>query len=358
MRARSVAGVVRGPDGRGIAGARITVVDTSASTRKITGVSRDDGSWEIEGLGNEPVEVKAEADGFAEVTLKDVLPDSKDVVLELVPLGSVKGTVVDGDGRPVKAFSAKPEVVEIESGYPRPRSLRYKTYGNPEGTFEIKNLSPGRYTIVIQAPGYRGTRVRDVRVAAGEATDVGEVTLLPGGILTGRVVDPDGRPIAGAKVSVIGGGNHFVMSRGRRPATSVVTGPNGEFKFEGLKGGKMRVKASFEGFVTTQSDSFDPNELDGDLVLTLERGSSIMGTVVDGRDRPVPKISVYLTGESVNDRTVTDEQGRFEFTGLPGGRYTVRTFTFKSANRKPPKEAIEKVDLPAGETLELILRRG
>jgi len=95
-------------------------------------------------------------------------------------------------------------------------------------------------------------------------------------------------------------------------------------------------------------------------VITLERGSAIVGTVVDAGNRPVPKISVYLTGENVNktDRTVTDEQGRFEFTGLPGGRYTVRTFTFKSANSKPAKEAVEKIDLSSGETLELILRRG
>jgi len=360
-KAHRLAGVVRTTDGRPVPGARITVVDTSVDgVRKLGAASKEDGSWEVEGLGSQPVEVSAEADGYGRVTLKEVKPDTQDVLLELPPLGGVSGIVVNQDGKPVRAFSVKPIPVEIDQGYSRPRNTRFKTFGNVDGSFKFEDLPPGTYTLNVQSPGYRGTTLENVRVDAGQITDVGTLTLLPGGVLVGRVLDATGAPVAGAKVSVVGGVSKFSMAPGRTPRATVTTGPDGTFKFEGLRSGRVKVRVSAEGFVPTVSEEVDPNLQKEELVVTLQPSSGIQGVVIGPDRNPLSGIQVFLKGVGVNVTrgTRTDAQGRFVFSDIPPGTYRVRTFKFRKPNEKEVREAIEELRVGPGEQVEVVLQRG
>src|SRR5678816_3940046 len=55
--------------------------------------------------------------------------------------------------------------------------------------------------------------------------------------------------------------------------------------------------------------------------------ASISGRVVSIDGSPLPRTQVQLAGAGVTGRTVlTDGDGRYSFTALPAGRYTLRVF--------------------------------
>ncbi len=353
--ARSVSGTVTDAQRRPIAGARVTAIDTSAGTRKESNVSDENGQFTVGNLGGDPVELLAEAEGYGKQTLHDVATGKSGVEIQLMALGGVKGIVVDGDGKPVKAFSARAEPIDIDAGYETPRTS-FKTFSGAEGGFEIPNLPPGSYTINVQSPGYRGAQAENIRVAAADVADVGVLRLQAGGMLNGRVIDAYGTPVPDATVTVIGGASRLPGARGGASATTATTDADGRFAFEGLKGGATKFRVSKPGYLSTDSDSIDPNTLASELVLRLGAGGTIAGVVINGRREPLGSVKVYLKGEPKSAQTETDGRGRFVFDELPEGVYTVRTFTFaKPGEERRPEPVIEDVEVSPGGSVEVEL---
>jgi hypothetical protein len=77
------------------------------------------------------------------------------------------------------------------------------------------------------------------------------------------------------------------------------------------------------------------------------------------RDRPAPDVVVTLRGESIARTTVTDPQGRFEFTGLPRGAYEVSAempSLFAGAGEARMATARKEVTLDTHRQVALALR--
>ncbi len=352
--ARSVSGTVTDAQRRPIAGARITAIDASAGTRKESNISDENGQFTVGNLGGEPVEIQAAADGYGTQTLHDVQTGKTGVEIQLMALGGVKGIVVDDEGKPVKAFSARAEPVETDAGYEAPRTS-FKTFSGANGGFEIGNLPPGSYTINVQAPGYRGVQAANIRVTAADISDVGVLKLQVGGALHGRVIDSYGTPVPDATVTVIGGSSRLPGARGGASATTATTDADGRFAFEGLRGGATKFRAAKPGYLGVDSDSIDPNTLASDLVLRLGVGGMISGVVINGRRQPLGSVKVYLKGDPKSAQTETDGQGRFAFDELPEGVYTVRTFAFAKPGEERAPEPVLDVEVSAGGNVEVEL---
>lgn len=132
----------------------------------------------------------------------------------------ISGVVVDGDGRPVQGVTVEAVAAEHATAAPRP-------YAHPEaktdasGAFELRGVPPARYVIGInltrpprpEEPYSRtffpGTVLPDdaaiVEVAAGDRRTLPAFRLagpLVEHPLRGCVVGPDGRPSAGALVTL------------------------------------------------------------------------------------------------------------------------------------------------------------
>lgn len=150
--------------------------------------------------------------------------------------------------------------------------------------------------------------------------------------LRGRVLDPNGKPLADVPVLVIAGGH-----QGERPRTNAA----GEFSVIGLP-------PTNDGFVAVHVPGYavqvrEPVRVSGrspeSVTMRLERESVLEGRVVDADEHPLANAKVTIRGERrlrtplrkdatweevvQRDTLRTDADGRFRFDGLYAGRFEV-----------------------------------
>ncbi|MFI6356553.1 MFS transporter [Streptomyces sp. NPDC050743] len=102
-----------------------------------------------------------------------------------------------------------------------------------DGSFELADLVPGGYTLVVNAPGHRPAAL-PVDVTPG-AADVCEIGLEPGARLHGVVGTATGRPLGDAKVTLLDSAGNVVGT--------MITGSDGAYGFTDLDGGEYTVIA-------------------------------------------------------------------------------------------------------------------
>ncbi|MQY38719.1 putative multidrug resistance protein MdtD [Streptomyces sp. RB17] len=132
-----------------------------------------------------------------------------------------------------------------------------------DGAFELADLVPGSYTLVVNAPGHRPAAL-PVEVTPG-AADVCEIRLEPGARLHGVVGTATGRPLDDAKVTLLDAAGNVVGT--------TITGSDGAYGFTDLVGGDYTVIAS--GYAPVAgSVRLDGSGVTGfDLELSHEDGS-------------------------------------------------------------------------------------
>lgn len=145
------------------------------------------------------------------------------------------------------------------------------------------------------------------------------------GILTGTVIDAEGRPIAGANVAICfmeGQGGSISVEKEH----AVRTDAQGRYVVQAIprqwpegKPTKLRVIVYKDGYVGVESEPcvFQPGD-NGTQVgdpIRLEPGVSLSGTVVDPEGRPVVGASVEVAGSW--------SQGTRTYKTGPAGRFTV-----------------------------------
>lgn len=91
--------------------------------------------------------------------------------------------------------------------------------------------------------------------------------------------------------------------------------------------GSYRLVARADGFLPAheQGLTLTRGEELGEVLLTLERGERISGTV-HHEDEPQTGARVFAIGEGFVREGVTDEIGHFEIEGLPHGSFVVRAY--------------------------------
>jgi RNA polymerase sigma factor (sigma-70 family) len=108
------------------------------------------------------------------------------------PGATVSGRVLGPDGRPVPG--AKLMVVEKETGGPAPQPV-----AGPDGRFAFRLPAHGMSHLIAAAPGFGADWVT---LSAGESRIDVVLRLTEDLPITGRVIDLQGRPVAGAAVGV------------------------------------------------------------------------------------------------------------------------------------------------------------
>jgi hypothetical protein len=302
--------------------------------------SDSDGKFRLDGFtADRPIMLNVSAQGYA-TQQKNVTPPAADIAVVLKTAGTVRGRVEDADTmKPITDFTVGRTgprgggPMQIMVG----RGGGDQAFQSDDGSFELTEVPPGKWTVRGSAAGYRAAEASGIEIGEGETKEGVLLQLKKGGGLAGRVLDPRGSAVANASVTwhpseSEGGAMGAAMGRmmGGGAGGSTTSDADGRFQFDGLPASHVTVTASHSDYLESSRDIDPAKEQSVDL--TLGTGASISGTVVgtDGRSG-VPGALVQLNEEGSGgggfggggESTRSDGAGNFIFDHLTAGRFKV-----------------------------------
>ena len=190
-----------------------------------------------------------------------------------------------------------------------------------DGRFEMRGMPHrGSGSIFVRAEGYRDAHEQVHNATKGTLVKNFALAPQPSASLEGSVIDPNGRGIAGARVSA--GGREAAM-----------TGEDGRFRVTGVRSarGSARIQVEAEGFAkwVVRVEDVRVGGETGELLIRLEkRGGTVWGRVADDAGQPVQEAKVFLKKPgSRTYSTSTDEKGHFEIQNMVAGTYRIDAVT-------------------------------
>ncbi|MEW6125494.1 MAG: carboxypeptidase regulatory-like domain-containing protein [Acidobacteriota bacterium] len=288
-------------------------------------------------------------------TLSEHPPTHKGVISGRVTIDGkpAQGIIVvalpdDSDIRAFRQFVAK--------GVPFP-----KVSTNDDGTFRFNGIEAGRYKLSVHAPtmlyvvGQDNESIdKTFTVGKDDVIENINFALIRGGVITGRVIDADGKPVIGEVVNAIrqrGSDKEPYQRRVTGGIESFLTDDRGIYRIYGLANGRYKIAVGGDSTFPGQSvqrgkrarqtyypgvadasaakevEITDANEVQGvDIkVEAVPSTYAISGRVIDAETgKPVPHAVVKYSsfGTSFNPLSISaNAQGEFKIQGVRNNNY-------------------------------------
>lgn len=342
----SLSGRVLLPDGRPFAGAQVSIdrvdIERAVGDDRITtqtNTAEQDGAFAFQdlepgtyGIQVIPPDVSLSTGKVFEIMQVSLKQGEHKSELRVVYGAEgnyvVAGVVVNTRNQPI-------EGVDVSSSH---GTVTRRAKTNYRGEFVLEHVARGQYTISADHEDYTD---KYVQAKAGDSDLL--IVMLGKGSFEGRVLDAkSGAPVSDYEVSYMNGHAYqfhdSLFGNGKR-----FEDQRGAFHFEEVYSGDLTVSARAEGyspaFVHTH---INEHETVSNIVLRLERGTSLMGRVIDSSGNAVVDASIYL-GEipipDLRDRgvaTTTDSEGRFTIRDFPSDLGFVSVWHTKYAAASGP----------------------
>jgi protocatechuate 3,4-dioxygenase beta subunit len=237
---------------------------------------------------------------------------------------AVSGRVVDESGTPLPKVHV---TAKEPGGWSRDRGDQTT---DDKGQFTFPALAPGSHTLSAVDGEHAPTQSTPITVKADRAVTGVEIKMKAGAVLSGVVVNADGKPQAYATVRIAGKGAEMWRVESRQATTD----QKGKFELRGLARVKLVARAESDAAASKLTDfdlSAKPEQRDVKLVLDVT--GTIAGKVVDDTGKAVAEVQVnavpdLLAGASMDGLAIagmssatTDGGGGFTIRGLPEGDY-------------------------------------
>jgi hypothetical protein len=273
---------------------------------------------------------------------------------------------------------------------------------NENGYFRITGLPAGRYVPISLTPGYimtkGGTDYTMARgavfhIAEGEVIENFDIELIPGGVITGRVTDSNGRPLVEEQLQLWrfdNDGTQYEQST-KLLRRMLTTDDRGVYRIFGLAEGRYILGAGGrskgeDGYV---QKTYHPNVTDKSQAKVVEVGAGeevagidinvaevektyrIFGRVVNADDgEPVggAKVMLQLVSPDGNDfggngvsNGNSNSKGAFQLSNVPPGKYVAYAavdFESDNAFNQYCEPVICEVTNSDAHGIEIKLRKG
>lgn len=331
-----------------IAGAQVIAVREGIPLAGLRAVSDAEGRFRVDGLTpGTTVVLLAFHPELGSALQRGVSVGDAKVVVRIVPLARILGSAVLPGGEPAEGLivEARPRDVRLRA---RLESWRRRF---PRDRFAYAGLPAGAYDVTILSSRWYAER-RGIRLEGREAVDLGSVALRETAQVVGRVTTEKREPLAGARVRIADGARAFV-DPGAAPRAEVASGPDGGFRFEGLRPGKLTLRVSLAGYVP-KDVPVDAEPGATPLEAILERGSVVSVTLVRPKPGEIPALRVHLVSPSdgrLDQAVLSDRRGRVAFRGVAPGRYSVLAALLAPRGAAGPEGAIvgrREIEVPPG----------
>ncbi len=222
----------------------------------------------------------------------------------------VLGKVVDRGGRPIAD-------AQVKWGDSLQENTLRTTRTDAEGRFAFPHVAPGELVLTVRAAGHAPELKR---VGVGSRMLPIEFRLGPGQAIVGRVVGPDGEPVADASIGVAEWAEFPNLI-----APWTKSAADGGFRIPDEPAEPVTLRAYKPGFMVSERTL---RATDGEHLITLAPELTIRGSVVDVETHQPIKDFTLLVGETSKDkpeRWVGDlahhlHNGRYEAIFASSGR--------------------------------------
>jgi uncharacterized GH25 family protein len=294
---------------------------------------------------------------------------------------AVHGRVTDAEtGAPMAGVEIAIRDLKVSRAFVR----RTPVLVADDGSYRIDGLEPGRYLVLASAPGYftprasgaaallaKGPLERFVAQVGDDGADVRfDIELRRAVSIEGRVVTPDDRPVAGARVSQIDSrgrlGSRLVeMMGGVSPSSTAAS--DGTFTLKLPRGEAVRIRAEAEGWAPGESAELETRgrTVITDVFIRLRTPGALSGRVLNARGAPVAGARIWAVPAGNGDMqdflvpllnpheaATSDATGNFRIEDLAPGNHVVRA---KASGRRALVR--RDVEIPAsGGDREIVLQ--
>ncbi len=307
------------------------------------------------------------------------------VAQEARPGATVSGTVINSTNN-----ESVRKAIIILAAQDEAKGTSYITESDGNGRFRIEDIEPGVYAISADREGFelethgaRGAPPPTLNVEAGQSIKDVRIRMIPLGVISGRVLDEDGDPVAGAQVQAM----TYSYQSGKRQlqgSEQVLSNDKGEFRLFGLPPGTFYIRASGNGFPSNVSfisggpmiqasrpearltSTFYPSTTDAahataidlragaqlrgfDIQLRREMHYSIRGKLpfrqqeAKGRSLMLQIVPRGTVHDSFTSSLNMDDEN-FEFREVSPGSYIVMCAVMDGENHSSARQAVEVVN--------------
>lgn len=177
--------------------------------------------------------------------------------------------------------------------------------------------------------------------------------------IAGRVIDPDGNPVAGAEVNQELELTQIVEAmQGRGDWPKAKSDEDGNFLLLGMPPGAGTLMAKKDGFAPSEPKPYEAAEGHQvvDFELQMRRGATITGEVFESDGKPAAGCMVILQQPTLAERRILNAsaEGTFEETSLTPGQWQVQAFPGLDSLQTDEGEAIDQGTLLASLKMSMV----
>ena len=338
-----IAGRVFGPDDEPIVGAEIMAMKYSNQTAsRGAAVTDENGEFIINDLAQGSFNLNVQAEGYRVARHNRVQVGDVNVQVEMIKLACISGRATDAGGRPLSNFTVvvlRASPTNIRAGDAGPpiyenTEVKKKVSDSPDGTYTLCGLNQGTFVLKIRSKGLAPRLSESFQVTEGAPTPDVVVRLSEGGSIKGRLVDSEGAPVSGARLSTHDDehGTNLDPFLGGLVDTSTThkkgkTNAEGYFELNLLNSGRYRVKIEHPRYTTETLVGIVVGE--GGKVdlgtIKAKSGGVVQGTVRDSSGGLVARGFVRLFradhDETYNYQARTNAEGNYTIGHVKPGSY-------------------------------------